>query len=107
MISRLLKLFNGGSDSPLDRQESAKPDVINTKIAQETSVPRKFWEDIATLQELFGEKFSTGLCINYTLQEALQILPRERQRVDSYDSLAKYLHNERGIELTIKSNKTR
>ncbi len=102
-----MKLFCGGADSPQNRQGTLMPDVIAKNLAQQLPVPRKFREDIAILENLFGDKFTTGFCINYPLQEALIILPRDRQRVDSYNALAKYLHNERGIELTIKSNKTR
>ncbi len=104
-----MKLFCGGADSPQNRQGTLKPDVTAKNLAQlqQQPVPRKFREDIATLQELYGGNFTAGLCINWTLQQALEVLPRDRQRVDSYDSLAKYLRNERGVTLTIKSNKTR
>ncbi len=103
-----MKLFCGGADSPQNRQGSANSDVIAKNLAQQQlPIPRKFREDINTLQELFGDKFTAGLCINWTLQQALEVLPRDRQRVDSFDSLAKYLLNERGVSLTIKSNKTK
>ncbi len=105
MISRLIKLFSGGVDSSQNRQDDAMPDVIEKKIAI-TEIPQKFRADIETLQELFGEQFTAGLTIDWTLQQVLEILPRERKRVDSYDSLKKFLHSERGIELTIKSNKS-
>ncbi|MFR9543356.1 MAG: hypothetical protein SNJ29_15645 [Rikenellaceae bacterium] len=106
MISRLLKMFSSGLDSLQNRQEIAMPDVIDKKIAT-TEIPQKFRADIETLQEIFKEKFITGLTIDWTLQQVLELLPRERKRVDSYDSLKKYLHSERGVELTIKSNKSR
>ncbi len=83
------------------------PDVVITKDSNETIIPRKFRDDIAILENIFGEKFTTRLSISYSLQEILSILPRERKRVDSYTALAKYLHYERGITLTIKSNKTK
>ncbi len=90
-----------------NRRESTMPDVIITKDSNETTIPRKFRDDIAILENIFGEKFTTGLSISYSLQEILSILPRERKRVDSYTALAKYLYDERGITLTIKSNKTK
>lgn len=106
MISRLLKMFSSGLYSLQSRREIAMPDVIEKKIAT-TSIPQKFKADIETLQEIFKEKFTAGLTIDWTLQQTLEILHRERKRVDSYDSLKKYLHSERGVELTIKSNKSR
>ncbi len=107
MIFRLMKLFSGGVAPSPSRREIAMPDENDKKIAEVPPVPRKFREDIAILEKLYGDKFTTGLCISYTLQEILQILPRERKRIDSYAALAKYLKAERGITLTIQSNKTK
>ncbi|MFI3317338.1 MAG: hypothetical protein SNF93_07200 [Rikenellaceae bacterium] len=107
MIFRLIKLFSGGVAPSPSRRETAMPDEIDEKIAGLPPVPRKFREDIAILDNIFGEKFTTGLSISYSLQEILSILPRERKRVDSYAALTKYLHSERGITLAIKSNKTK
>lgn len=91
-----------------NRQESTTPDVIAREDSTITKpIPRKFRDDIAILEDIYGEKFTTGLCISYTLQEILPILPRDRQRVDSYTALTKYLQNERGIILTINSNKNK
>ncbi len=107
MISRLMKLFSGGADSSQSRQEIAtKPDVIAKKIAN-TEIPLKFRADVETLQDLFQEKFTEGLHINWTLQQALEILPKERRRIDAFDSLTKYLITNWGITLTITSNKTK
>lgn len=107
MIFGLMKLFSGGVAPSPSRREIAMPDEIDQKIAELPPVPRKFREDIAILENLYGDKFTTGLCIELTLQEALKILARDRQRVDSYTALSKYLLSERGIQLTIRSNKTR
>ncbi len=90
------------------REKETTPDVITHKESTtETPIPRKFRDNIAKLQELYGDKFKNGLTISYTLQEVLQLLPRERKRVDSYTALTKYLHETRGITLTITSNKTK
>ncbi|MFR9541773.1 MAG: hypothetical protein SNH27_06955 [Rikenellaceae bacterium] len=106
MISRLLKMFSGGADSSQNRQEIAMPDVIDKKIAT-TEIPFKFRADIERLQEFYGSEFKNGQIIVWTLQQALDILPRERKRVDSYTALTKYLHETRGIILKITSNKTK
>ncbi|MFI3331860.1 MAG: hypothetical protein SNH07_00490 [Rikenellaceae bacterium] len=105
MIGRLIKQLFGESDSSYSHR-SAIADVQDKKIASGL-IPAKFKADVERLQELYKKEFVAGLSINWTLQQALEILPKDRQRVDSYNALAKYLKNERGIELTIKSNKTR
>lgn len=109
MLDRLMYLLGGKVDLPFSRRDrAASPDVIVKKeSATNQTIPRKFRDDIAILENIFGEKFTTGLCINYSLQEILSILPRERKRVDSYAALTKYLHETRGITLTITSNKSK
>ena len=39
------------------------------------------------------------------LSELLAVIPRKRRRCEAYNSLVKYLREERNIILTIKSNK--
>lgn len=87
-------------------QEKAEPDVIEEKTA-EIRIPKKYQEDIQTLRDMYGESFKTGLCINLTLQDALKILPRERKRVDAYRGLVSFLKEKMGIELNIKSQKSK
>ena len=87
-------------------QEKAEPDVIEEKTA-EIRIPKKYQEDIQTLRDMSGESFKTGLCINLTLQDALKILPRERKRVDAYRGLVSFLKEKMGIELNIKSQKSK
>lgn len=107
MISGLImKMFSGGADSSQSRREGAMPGEHDKKIAT-TGIPKKFRADIEILQKFYGKQFKTGLAINRTLQQALEILPRERKRVDAYDALKKYLLETRGIKLTITSNKTK
>ena len=90
------------------RQEiEAVPDVIEQKTATEIKIPQKYRSDVEALREMYGENFKTGLSINLTLQEALKIMPKERARVDAYTGLISFLKNKLGIELTIKSQKTR
>ncbi len=90
------------------RQSHAMPDVIakENSINEPISIPRKFKDDIDSLQRKYGEDLKAGLCINLTLQEALFLLPRERRRVEAYESLLKYLITTWGIELNISSQKT-
>ena len=65
-------------------------------------------EDIAALEEKYGElSTQTGLSVTLTLKEALVLMPRNRKRVDAYDGLKSFLKQEYGIELTIKSQKSK
>ena len=90
-----------------NRLENAVPSVSVKKDSTEP-IPEKYKKDITALQEKYGSLSSlTGLSISLTLKEALEIMPRERRRVDAYEGLKNYLKREYGIELNIKSRKTR
>ena len=51
------------------------------------------------------EHFISGLSIEVTLSELLAVIPRKRRRCEAYNSLVKYLREERNILLTIKSRR--
>ena len=86
-----------------NRLENAAPSVSVKKDSTEP-IPEKYRKDIAALQEKYGSlSLLTGLSISLTLKEALEIMPRERRRVDAYEGLKNYLKRSYGIELTIKS----
>lgn len=53
-----------------------------------------------------GRHLESGSSINITLQNLLQICPRNRRRIDAYRGLVRELAS-RDISLTITSNKTR
>ena len=90
-----------------NRLETAVPSVSVKKDSNRT-IPEKYKKDIAALQEKYGSLSSlAGLSINLTLKEVLEIMPRNRRRVDAYEGLKNYLKREYGIELIIKSRKTR
>ena len=59
--------------------------------------------------ELYGGRqlLKSGTCIDITLQELLQIIPRKRRRIDAYRGLQRALSERRGVTLRIKSNKTK
>ena len=42
-----------------------------------------------------------------TLREALEKIPRDRRRVDAYDTLVRWMKEHMGIELIVKSQKTK
>lgn len=92
------------------RQEEnikAVPDVIEEKTATEIKVPKKYQDDIDALRDMYGENFKTGLCINLTLKQTLEIIPKERARVDAYTGLISFLKGKMGITLNITSQKTK
>lgn len=103
MILKIKNTFIGGSESSLDRQENTAPDVIVKKVS---ITPEKFKDDVEVLAGYIGEEhFISGLSIEVTLSELLTVIPRKRRRCEAYNSLVKYLREERNIILTIKSNK--
>lgn len=66
-------------------------------------VPDEFKSDIENLKAHIGVRhWKRGLQITLTLQELLQICPRERKRSDAYGKLIKYLADEWEIILKIK-----
>ena len=105
LIARILGAERRSTTS--NRLEKAAPSVIVKKDSTEP-IPEKYKKDIAALQEKYGNLSSlSGLSISLTLKEALEIMPRNRRRVDAYDGLKSYLKKQYGITLTIKSQKTK
>lgn len=103
MILKLNSISIEGSESSLGRQENTAPDVIIQKVS---ITPEKFKDDVEALVKYIGEEhFVSGLNIEVTLSELLAVIPRKRRRCEAYNSLVKYLREERNIILTIKSNK--
>lgn len=107
-INRIL-----GTESELsvsNRLENTEPSVIVKKDStMNRPIPEKYRKDAEALQERCGAELSslTGLSINLSLREALEIMHRTRHRVDAYQGLVSYLKREWNIELNIKSQKTK
>ena len=106
LIARILEAERRSTTS--NRLENnAAPSVTARKDSTEP-IPEKYKKDVAALQEKYGNLPSlTGLSISLTLKEALEIMPRNRRRVDAYEGLKNYLKKQYGITLTIKSQKTK
>ena len=64
-----------------------------------------YTDDIHRLEAALGHPLEKGDCIDFKLQDLLQIIPRKRRRIDAYRGLVSRLKN-MGVTLTIKSNKT-
>ena len=100
--------FDGTLEESSERQvRETTPGVIekSSKIAK--PIPEKYEKDVEALRKRYGENFKTGLCIDLTLKEALEIIPRERARSDAYTGLISFLKGKLGITLNIKSQKTK
>ncbi len=65
-------------------------------------------DDIHRLEDALngGRPLDNGRCIEITLQDILQIIPRKRRRIDAYRGLVGRL-NKMGVTLTITSNKSK
>lgn len=107
IINRILESERDFGSNRQEENIKAEPDVIEKKTATEIKIPKKYQNDIEALREMYGENFKTGLCINLTLKQALEIMPRERLRVDAYTGVISFLKAKMGIELNITSQKSK
>jgi hypothetical protein len=80
-------------------KEEEKPKKI------ETHTPSKYDNDIRALEEKYGNL--EGKEITIDLQTLLQLVPRERRRIDAYRGLLSYLEDKRNCKITITSRKTK
>ena len=102
-------LTNTLNDSGIESscRQNVDPDVIDNVNKKRTVViPDKFKSDIHALERYTGSSFHSGICITVSLWELLEICPRERKRADAYTTLIRFLREEMGITLSIKTNKT-
>lgn len=78
--------------------------LIPRQYSQEESL---FDEDLRNLKTRFPDMLNkTPYKIEISLTEISQICPRNRQRIDSYDRLRRYLLT-KGVELNVYSQKTK
>ncbi len=76
---------------------------IQSKTTTRSKTKLDISGDIKRLEEVFfdGHPMKSGFIIETTLQELLQVCPRERRRKDAYKSLINALSN-MGVELIFK-----
>lgn len=72
----------------------------------EKSVKGKFIRDLEALRDN-GYYLTSGSNIEISLQDILKICPRDRRRVDAYNSLKSYLNEAFECTLCITSQKTK
>ena len=107
MWSSMNLFFGGPPEESPERQVGEKASGPDVNEKTRSKYNEKYEQDITALKKKFGNSFITGLCIKITLKEALEMIPRNRKRVDAYDGLTRYLQEEYGITLTIYSQKTK
>lgn len=96
----------GEQDAFLRGREAVVVDPLDKQKVTTHIVPEKFRDDITALTAYIGEeRFKSGLSIEVSLAELLDVVPRSRKRTDAYGALIKYLKEERDITLTIKTSK--
>ena len=100
--------FDGTLEESSERQvRETTPDVIEKSSTIAQPISEKYEKDVEALRKKYGENFKTGLCIEVTLKELLEICPRERRRTDAYTGLISFLKGKMGITLNIKSQKSK
>ena len=97
MFKTIITLLNGDRETTSNRQ-SAATDVI-------IKIPQRFKADVETLMELYPSAFENKHGIVMTLKEAIEIIPRERARTDSYKALQEWLLVNMGVKLSVRSQK--
>ena len=109
MLGNFMNIFFDGTlEEPSERQvRETTPGVIEKSSSIAKPIPEKYEKDVEALRKKYGENFKTGLCIEITLKELLEICPRERRRTDAYTGLISFLKAKLGITLNIKSQKSK
>lgn len=107
IIEELTNTLNDSGIGSSSRQE-VDPDVIENVNKKRTIViPDKFKYDIAALERYTGSSFQSGICITVSLWELLELCPRERRRADAFTTLIRFLREEMGVILNIKTQKNK
>ena len=108
----MLRIVCGEGTVAADQQhQEEEPDVEVVKEEEEkpkkieTHTPSKYDNDIRALEEKYGNL--DGKEITIDLQTLLQLVPRERRRIDAYRGLLSYLEDKRNCKITITSRKTK
>ena len=107
MFSSMAETWHGSTvDVRAAIPEAQKEKSVNSAPSVKGDDP--YADDIHRLEDALneGRPLDNGRCIEITLQDILQIIPRARRRVDAYRGLVSRL-NKMGVTLTINSQKSR
>lgn len=101
----LSRILLGENDDFLHKMtEKTTPNETKIETPEKPCAPQssKFDDDVKALRDFIGEsEFQTGLCIEFTLSQLLDIVPRHRRRSDAYITLIKHLKDKYHINLKI------
>lgn len=107
MFSSMAETWHGPTMNVRAAIPEAQPEKsVNSAPSVKGDDP--YADDIHRLEDALneGRPLDNGRCIEITLQDILQIIPRARRRVDAYRGLVSRL-NKMGVTLTINSQKSR
>ncbi len=112
MFEDMLRIVCGEGTVAADQQQhqEEEPDV---EVVKEEENPKKeihtvtckYDNDVLALEEKYGNL--EGKEITIDLQTLLQLVPRERRRIDAYRGVLSYLEDKRNCKITITSRKTK
>ena len=100
MFENLLRIVTG-ERSTVTPSEQAKTTAEEHKVFKS-----KFIHDILALKNA-GYSLAAGENIVLDLKSALELMPRDRKRIDAYKSFTDYLNKEFDCNLYITSQKTK
>ena len=107
MFSSMAQTWHGQTmDVRAAIHEAQDDSIFNSAPSVKGDDP--YADDIHRLEDALneGRPLDNGRCIEITLQDLLQIIPRKRRRIDAYRGLVGRL-NKMGVKLTINSQKSR
>ena len=107
MFSSMAQTWHGQTmDVRAAIHEAQKEKSINSAPSVKGDDP--YANDIHRLEDALngGRPLDNGRCIEITLQNLLQIIPRKRRRIDAYRGLVGRL-KKMGVTLTINSQKSK
>ena len=97
-------VFPGTADSvQREDKRTILPDAHEKRVKSAASVD-SIAEDIKRLEAEYGH-LTEGMSLTVELKQLLVLCPRSRRRKDSYKKLQKVLLRDKGVILTIKSQK--
>ena len=91
----------------ISEAQDGKNSISSTPATRDDGQPEDpYADDIRRLEAAIGHPLEKGDCIDFKLQDLLQIIPRKRRRIDAYRGLVGRL-NKMGVTLTINSQKSK
>lgn len=107
MFSSISTTWHGPTMNVRAAIPEAQPEKSVNSVPS-VKVDDPYADDIHRLEDALneGHPLDNGRCIEITLQDILQIIPRKRRRIDAYRGLVSRL-NKMGVTLTINSQKTK